>query len=226
MDATQPFSSTGPHGHRGRMRSRLLASEAALADYEVLEMLLFLGIPRRDTKPLAKSLINRFGSLAGTLEAGRDALVRTGLQERAIDALALVTEAASYLARPERIKRPLLGDWAALERHLDIPARTRQPASVSALLLNNRNQLLAEPSWEPGIAPGALATEMLRHALDQHATAAILVCNRPGSEPRLGRADREFHAAVQRAAAALSVTVHDLVVIGRGEWASLRQRSG
>ncbi len=224
MDATAPFSSTGPHGHRGRMRSRLLAAEAALADYEILEMLLFLGIPRRDTKPLAKSLINRFGSLAATLEAGRDALLRTGLPERAIEALALATEAAAYLARPERIKRAVLGNWAALEAHLDIASRTRQPAGVSVLLLNNRNQLLGEPAWEPGVDSGRLATEMLRHALDQHATAAILVRNRAGADARLGPDDHAFYAAVQRAAAALSVTVHDLVVIGRGDWASLRQR--
>jgi DNA repair protein RadC len=137
------------------MRGRLLANEAALADYEILEMLLFLGIPRRDTKPLAKSLINRFGTLA-------------------------------------------------------------------ALLLNSRNQLLAEPTW-PGIPdPAGFPRAMLRHALEQHASAVLLVRHGSG-RPRLTQADRTLFAAVQDAAGPLTVTLHDLVVTGQGGWTSLRQ---
>ena len=91
-----PFSSTGPHGHRRRMRERLLnAGAASLADYEILEMLLFLGIPRRDTKPLAKALINSFGSLAGVLTASCEDLSREGGLTDACAALIRLPELAA-----------------------------------------------------------------------------------------------------------------------------------
>ncbi|GAC1344668.1 MAG: DNA repair protein RadC [Acetobacteraceae bacterium] len=167
------------------MRTRLLANETALADYEILEMLLFLGIPRRDTKPMAKGLINQFGSLAGAIEADRRALSTAGLPPLAVEALDMVVEAAGVLARPEAITRVVLSDLASLERHLDVPTRTEEQPSISALLMNNRNQLLSEPSWAAEVDPGVLATEMLRHALDQHATAAILVRNRAAAPPRI-----------------------------------------
>ncbi|MBV8912365.1 MAG: DNA repair protein RadC [Acetobacteraceae bacterium] len=221
---TKPFTSTGPYGHRARMRGRLLAGEAALADYEILEMLLFLGIPRRDTKPLAKGLINEFGSLSAALEADRGALERAGVPRRAIEALDLVVEAAAVLARPDQIRRPVIADLAALEDYLDIPERTAQPPGISALLLNNRNQLLGEPAWDAEVPSGELTTEMLRAALDQHSTAVILVRNLGAAQPRVTEADRALHTQVSRAASPLSVVVHDLVVIGGSEWISLRQR--
>lgn len=223
---SKPFSSTGPHGHRSRMRGRLLGDETALADYEIVEMLLFLGIPRRDTKPLAKGLINRFGSLGATIGADRDALREAGLPPRAVDALGLVVEAAGILAQPETIRRPVVGDLLALEAHLDLKRRAAEPPSSSALLLNNRNQVLAEPAWEPDTPAPALARELMRHALDAHATAAILLRNAGGAAPAISVADRMLHAEARRAGAPLSVLVHDLVVMGRGDWLSLRQLGG
>ena len=221
---TKPFSSTGPYGHRSRMRGRLLTSEIALADYEILEMLLFLGVPRKDTKPLAKGLINEFGSLAGAIRAERAALVAAGLPETAYEPLAMVVEAAGILAKPEAIRRKVIADLTALEQHLDVPERTAQPPAISALLLNNRNQLLGEPSWDPGIAAADLSRELLRQALDQHATATILVRNVGPATPKIGAADRALHTELHRAGMKLSVAVHDLVVLGRGDWVSLRQR--
>jgi DNA repair protein RadC len=206
------------------MRGRLLASETALADYEILEMLLFLGIPRRDTKPLAKGLINQFGSLSAALAADRRELERAGLPSRAVEALNMVVEAAEILAQPDAIRRPVIADLASLELYLDVPERAAQPPGISVLLLNNRNQLLGEPAWEPDVTPGRLTTEMLKQALDQHATAAILVRNGGGSAPHITEADRALHTQASRAAGVLSVVVHDLVVIGRGDWVSLRQR--
>ena len=223
MDA-KPFSSTGPYGHRSRMRGRLLAGESALADYEILEMLLFLGIERKDTKPLAKGLINQFGSLSGAIGAERGALATAGLTAKAIEALDLVVEAATYLARPELIKRKVLADLASLERHLDLDERSAAAPGFSALLLNNRNQLLGEPDWPAEIAPGELARELMRQALDQHATATILVRNAGGVSPKIAAADRALHTEVQRAGSPLSVVVHDMIVVGKGDWVSLKQR--
>lgn len=219
-----PFQSTGPAGHRSRMRDRLLAGPAALADYEILEMLLFLGIPRRDTKPQAKGLINRFGSLAATLTAGRGPLRAAGLEQRAIEAFDLVAEAAAQLSRAESGERVMLGNWTALERYLNLPSRVHQPAAFGALLLNNRNQLLAEHRWQPDVDAATLGREMLRYALERHATAVILLRNQAEAQPVLTGADRALHARLEQAGAALSVLVHDLVVIGGGDWISLRQQ--
>ena len=205
------------------MRTRLLANEAALADYEILEMLLFLGIPRRDTKPLAKALVNAFGGLGEALRADRSALLRAGLPEQAAQAFAAVVEAAAVLARPERTDTVVLDGFPAVERHLDLPARARRGPALSALLLDTRNRLLAEPSWPAETEPAVFAAEMLRHALDRHATAAILVCNRGDAAPRISKGDRDLHARLTRDGAALSVAIHDLMVIGRSDWVSLRQ---
>ncbi len=205
------------------MRGRLLAGATALADYEILEMLLFLGISRRDTKPEAKRLINRFGSLAATITAGPPALRDAGLPQQAVEALELVAEAAVQLSRAERVERVILGNWSALEQYLDVPARTQQPPGLTALLLNNRNQLLGEHRWPPDTDADELGREMLRHALERHSTAVILVRNLGAAAPMLSREDRDLHARLERTAAALSVTLHDLLVIGRGDWISLRQ---
>ncbi len=220
----KPFSSTGPYGHRSRMRGRLLAGETALADYEVLEMLLFLGIPRKDTKPLAKGLINEFGSLSGAIAAARPALAAQGLPESAVTALDIVIEAAAILAKPDAIRRKVLADLASLERHLEPNERCAQPPGLSALLLNNRNQLLGEPAWEGEIGPSDFARELLGHALDQHATATIIVRNAGPAAAKITAADRALHTEVHQAGARLSVVVHDLVVLGKGQWVSLRQR--
>ena len=207
------------------MRTRLLANEAALADYEILEMLLFLGIPRRDTKPLAKSLVNRFGSLAAVLAAPPASLRAAGLPPPAIEALGLAVASAESLARPEQRPRPILDSWDALERHLDPRANQAGPPFTEALLLDSRNRLVAQPRLSAP-DPGALAHDLLRQALRHHASAVILVRHGPADRPAIGPADRAMHDAVTHAAAPLTVVVHDLVVTGQGHWISLRRSLG
>lgn len=209
------FASTGPHGHRARMRTRLAAAPAALADYEIIEMLLFLGIPRRDTKPAAKALINRFGSLAATFAAPPGALAGAVTPPRIAELFALVVESATVLARAEQHERVALCDWDALDRFLTAPSR--RPVGLSALLLNNRNQLLAECPL-PDDGPADATRVFLRHALERHATAAFLLRNTPAATPAVTRADQMLLAHAHRAAAALSVLVHDMVVTGQGDW--------
>jgi DNA repair protein RadC len=181
-------------------------------------MLLFLGIPRRDTKPQAKGLINQFGSLAATLSAPGHDLRGTGLPGQVVKAFALVLEAAEALAQAERVDRVLLSDWDALDRFLDAPARTRRPPGLSVLLLNNRNQLLGECRLDEEGATRSL----LRHALERHATAAILVRNLGDAAPAASKADRTLLLHIRDAAAPLSIQLHDMVVLGQGGWISLR----
>ena len=221
-----PFESTGPHGHRARMRERLLSRGAeALADYEILEMLLFLGIPMGDTKPLAKQLINVFGSLAGVLFATPSALARDGsLGPAAIEILGLPGPAAECLAAAETRSMPVLNNWDRLLEYLDVALRAAVPGQLRALLLDNRNRLLADEVVAS--EPGDLSYVLGGRALAVHATALILVRVLPAGPPEKGLAKREaaLCAPVARSLALLSVTLHDHMLVGQGSWISLRQK--
>ncbi len=201
------------------MRGRLLKDPAALADYEILEMLLFLGISRRDTKPLAKGLIMRFGGLAKTLMAGAKPLYEAGVPPRAAEAFGMIADAAEQLTKAEHRDPVMLRDHLALAGYLANGDRPwRQGWSV--LLLGTRNQVLADRACDAADAP-SVAGQVLREALGWHATAVILVRGSAGS-PEVTDADWAMFRIMQERAEALSITLHDLVVIGRDRrWCSL-----
>ena len=225
--APPPFRSTGRQGHRGRMRERLLSRGAdTLADYEILEMLLFLGIPRRDTKPLAKELINRFGSLSAVLTAEPERLARASgeLGPDAGAALGLPGQAASRLAAAEARERPVLNNWDRLLQYFDTALAGAVPGQLRVLLLDNRNRLLADEAVDD--APEQLTRRVAGRALALHATALILlrvVADGP-ADKTLPRREAGLCAQVATALAALSITLHDHVLVGAGTWVSLRQK--
>lgn len=223
----KPFASTGPQGHRARMRERLLASGPdSMPDYEVLEMLLFLGIPRRDTKPLAKATINHFGSLAAVLGASPAELrAAPGLGPDSVAALKLVEAAAERLSRAEAMERPLLNSWSRLMEYLE--ASPAGPAPLRVLFLDNRNRLLADEPWAvPPDAPPQ-PRDVLTRALELHATALILLQRHPpgraAGQPPAGREEAALSARLRRAASVLSVVLHDHLVLGGPEPVSLRR---
>ncbi len=225
-DTALPFASTGPWGHRGRMRDKLLGrGPDALADYEMLEMLLFLALPRGDTKPLAKAVINRFGSFAAVLAAPDQALRATpGLNTQAVVALKLAHASALRLARSEVRERPVLADWDALMGYLGMALTRDGEGEVRVLFLDSRNRLLADEAQEagPAIVAGPHPREVARRALELHATALILVRSRPGCDPVASPGEVQATARLREAAQALSIVVHDHVILGRGRWLSFR----
>ena len=211
MDPYRPsFESTGPQGHRGRMRGRLLARAEALADYEIVEMLLFLGIPRRDTKPKAKELLNRFGGFVETVTS--EGRVLSDMPSRVAEVFELVARSAVMLARAERVERVVLGDWDALDGFL--MRGSARAEGISALLLNGKHQLLAECR----LPEGEEMRVLLREALERHATAVFLVRGVGEGEVVPTGVDRRLLAQVREGAEALSVGVHGMVVAGRGDW--------
>ena len=220
------FSSTGPTGHRSRMRERLLSrGPEALADYEILEMLLFLGIPRRDTKPLAKDLINRFGSLSAVLTAPPEALSRQGgLGDDAITVLRLPEAAAQRLASAEARSRPILNNWDRLLEYFDTALAGAMPGQLRALLLDNRNRLLADEAVAG--PPAELPQILAERALALHATALILVRVVPQGpiEKALPKREASMCAEIGKALGMLSITLHDHMLVGGGSWVSLRQQ--
>jgi DNA repair protein RadC len=226
-DGTAPFPSTGPHGHRQRMRDKLLArGPDALADYELLEMLLFLAFKQGDTKPLAKALINRYGSFAGVIAAPADQLrALRGVGPHAVTALKLVQAAALRLAKAEVIDRPVLGNWDRLMDYLQVVLAREATEQVRVLFLDTRNRLLADEELGRGTVnhTPVYPREVVKRALELHATALILVHNHPSGDPTPSGEDIEMTREVKRAAAALGIALHDHVIVGRGRWTSLRQ---
>ena len=223
----QPFPSTGPRGHRGRMRQRVLAHGAStLADYELLEMLLFFAFKTGDTKPLAKSLINRFGSFAALLSAPTEHLLtNAGLGPHSVVALKLVQDAAIRLARAEVMDKPVLNNWDRLMDYLTAMLAREKIEQFRILFLDPRNRLIADEAQARGTVDHTpvYPREVVKRALELHATAIILVHNHPSGDPTPSRADIEMTAEIKEAARVLGVVLHDHVIVGNGRWLSFRR---
>jgi len=224
--ATKP----GPDaaGHRARLRKRLLEGGAeALADHEVVEYLLMTAIPRRDVKPLARALIQRFGGLAGVLNADAAALAKhPGMGETSAAALKVVALATRRLARAGVRDTPVLGSWQALIDYLTIDMAHLTVERVRVLYLNTQNRLILDDHVGDGSVDEAAIhpREIIRRALDLGAVALILVHNHPSGSPQPSRADIQITNRIAEAGRLLGIAVHDHVIIGRDGHVSLKAK--
>jgi len=218
----------GGKGHRARLRERLLGGGAeALADYEVLEYLLFAAIKQGDTKPAAKALIKRFGSLSAALNADANALQAVdGIGETSAAALKSVALAARRMARGEVEQKPVLGSWQALLDYLTIDMAHLTVERVRVLYLNAQNRLILDHHVGDGSVDEAAIhpREVIKQGLDLGATALILVHNHPSGNPEPSRADIQITNRIAEAGRLLGITVHDHVIVGRGSHVSLRAK--
>jgi DNA repair protein RadC len=208
-----------PSGNRARLRQRLLAGGAeALAEHEVIEYLLMTAIPRRDVKPLARSLIQRFGGLAGVLNAEPRALAaHPGMGETSAAALKIVALAARRLARDTLRDAPVLASWQALIDYLTIDMAHLTVERVRVLYLNHKNMLVHD--WHV-----TDPREVIRKGLDLGATALILVHNHPSGAPEPSRADIQITNRIAEAGRLMGIAVHDHVIVGRGGHVSLKAK--
>ncbi|MBC7431529.1 MAG: DNA repair protein RadC [Rubritepida sp.] len=222
-----PFPSTGPQGHRHRMREKLLfRGPEALADYEVLEMLLFAAFRTGDTKPLAKTLINRYGSFAQVLAARPDELVNApDLGMQVASAIKLVQAAALRMLRAEVLEQPVLNKWDLLMEYLTAALSREKVEQFRVLFLDSRNRLIADEAQARGTVnhTPVYPREVVKRALELHATALILVHNHPSGDPTPSRADIEMTAAIRDAAAVLDIVLHDHIILGNGRTTSFRR---
>ncbi|WP_260583602.1 RadC family protein [Sphingopyxis sp. PET50] len=213
-------------GHRARLRARLLDSGGdALADYELVEYLLALAIPRRDTKPLAKALLREFGSLAKLIGAEPEALRRIdGLGDGAIAALKIVQAANLRMLKGEIAGRSLLSSWDALLDYLRADMGALDIERVRVLYLNSRNMLLRdEIASEGSVDQSAIyAREVIKRALELGAAAIILVHNHPSGIPEPSRQDIAITREIAAAAAKLGIQLHDHIIVGDGDYRSMR----
>jgi DNA repair protein RadC len=231
LDLLEPLAPqagvAGAEGHRTRMRARLLtAGPDALADHEMLEMVLFLALPRRDTKPIARDLLTRFGSYAAAIAAPLQELRGVeGLGEAGAAALKLVQGAALRLAKAEVLHQPVLNDWDRLMTYLNTVLARERVEQFRVLFLDNRNRLLADEAQGRGTVnhTPVYPREVVKRALELHATALILVHNHPSGDPTPSREDIDMTREIVSAAAALSIVLHDHVIVGNGRWLSFRK---
>lgn len=226
--AVKNASSHAGTGHRERLRQRLLTGGAeALADYELLEFLLFSAIRQGDTKPLAKRLIGQFGSFSGVLNAAPRALAQVkGMGEASAAALHAVSVSARRMARGSIQQQPVLGSWQALLDYLAIDMGELKHERVRVLYLDTRNRLIDDHlAAEGSIDEAAIhPREVIRRAFDVGASALILVHNHPSGDPEPSRADIQITARIAEAGRLLNITVHDHVIVGRGSHVSLRAK--
>jgi DNA repair protein RadC len=222
-----PASPTSAEEHRARMRAKLLGSgPEAIADHEMLEMILFLAIPRRDTKPIAYRLVERFGSFSNAIAAPvRELLTVEGIGEAGAAALKTVHAAALRLARAEVMGRPVLSNWDALMGYLNAAMARERIEQFRVLYLDTRNRLLADEAQARGTVnhTPVYPREVVKRALELNATALILVHNHPSGDPTPSQDDILMTRQVAEAAAAVCVQLHDHVVVGNGSWVSFRR---
>jgi DNA repair protein RadC len=217
-----------PHylGHRDRLRERFAqGGPDALPDYELLELLLFQIIPRRDVKPLAKALIKRFGSFAEVLAAPPALLTEIdGIGDTTALQLKIVAAAATRLARGAVAARPLLSSWSAVLDYCRAAMAFDEREQFRVLFLDKKNGLIADEVQQRGTVDHtpAYPREVVRRALELSATAVILVHNHPSGDPSPSSADVRMTREIADAGKPLNVTVHDHIIVGRNGHASLR----
>jgi DNA repair protein RadC len=214
------------HGHRQRLRERLIAGGAEnLPDYELMEVLLFAGNPRGDVKPLAKQLIERFGGLAGALSADADDLLAVpGLGVAGTAALKSVREAALRLMKAELSERPVIGSWDRLIDYCRAHIAYGKIEEFHLLFLDRKNALIADERQQRGTVDHTpvYTREVVKRALELGASALILVHNHPSGDPTPSKADIAITRDIVAAAKPLGVTIHDHVIVSRGGHTSLR----
>jgi DNA repair protein RadC len=222
-----PNAPLSAEGHRARLRNRLLtAGPDSLADHELLELVLFLALPRRDTKPVGRALLSRFGSFAAAISAPLHELRGVeGLGEAGAAALKTVQAASLRLARAEVIGRPVISNWDALMAYLTAAISRERIEQFRLLFLDARNRLLADEAQQRGTVDHTpvYPREVVKRALELHATAIILVHNHPSGDPQPSRADIDMTRTIQTAAHALGIVLHDHVIVGNGSWFSFRR---
>jgi DNA repair protein RadC len=214
------------HGHRERLRQRFRsAGPDALSDYELLEMVLFSARSRGDVKPLAKTLIKKFGSFAEVVHAPETRLREVdGLGDKTITQLKLIAAAASRIAKGQLKPRTMLSSWETVIDYCRTSMAFADKEQFRVLFLDKRNQLISDEVQQVGTVDHTpvYPREVIKRALELSATAIILVHNHPSGDPTPSQADIQMTRAIIDIAAPLGIAVHDHIIVGKNGHASLK----
>jgi DNA repair protein RadC len=225
-DQSEPIEAPHYHGHRERLRGRFHgAGPDALSDYELLEMVLFTAQPRRDMKPLAKTLLKKFGSFAEVIHAPEGRLREViGVGDVTITQLKLIAAAASRIAKGQLEQRTMLSSWNDVIHYCRTSMAFADKEQFRILFLDKRNQLIADEVQQIGTVDHTpvYPREVIKRALELSATAIILVHNHPSGDPTPSQADIHMTKAIIDIAAPLGISVHDHIIVGKNGHASLK----
>jgi DNA repair protein RadC len=228
LNKKSSLAEAAPHylGHRERLRTRFRdAGSDAISDYELLELVLFRALPRRDLKPLCKELVAKFGSFAEVLAAPENRLAEIrGLGRSAITDLKIVQAAAARLARGQVQKRQVLSSWSSVIEYCRTAMAFADKEQFRILFLDKRNQLIADEVQQKGTVDHTpvYPREVVKRVLELSATAIILVHNHPSGDPTPSRADILMTEAIIDVAKPLGITIHDHIVVGKDGHASFK----
>ncbi len=212
-------------GHRARLRKRLFdGGPKALLDHELVETLLTLTIPRIDTKPIAKRLLDQFGGIGPLLSADAETLKREGVSDAAIGALKIAEATALRLLETRMEGRPVLSSWDALGDYLQAAMSHSPVEEVRVLFLNTKNMLIAnEAMWRGSVDEASMhVREVMKRAIAHGATAIIIVHNHPSGDPTPSQADVKLTRELVDAGRHMKIAVHDHVIVGSQGRTSLR----
>jgi DNA repair protein RadC len=213
-------------GHRERLKKRFLSDGAERwHDYELLELVLFGSLPRRDTKPLAKQLIARFGSFAEVVSAPVERLVEVeGVGRATALELKIIAASAQRIAKGGVARRKVLSSWASVIEYCRTSMAFAEREEFRILFLDKRNQLIADEVQQRGTVDHTpvYPREIVRRALELSATALILVHNHPSGDPAPSQADIRMTLDIREIARPLGIAIHDHVIVGRNGHASLK----
>ncbi|MEI6202255.1 MAG: DNA repair protein RadC [Enhydrobacter sp.] len=213
------------HSHRARLRERVLkAGIESLPDYELLELMLFYAIERIDTKPLAKRLLERFGTLGDIFAAEPEQLKEFEIDQRTLVLFRAMRESGRRLAERKVKDMPVLTNWQQLIDYCHAALAHEKTEQFRILFLDRKNVLIGDEVQQRGTIDHTpvYPREMVKRALALNAAAVILVHNHPSGDPKPSREDIEMTKEIQKAASALGIAIHDHLVIGRKGHASFR----
>ncbi len=212
--------------HRKRLRDRFMrAGSDALADYEMLELILFGALPRGDVKPLAKDLIAAFGDFNSVVSAPPQRLGEiVGVGDAVIRELKILEAAAHKMARTRILGRNAISSWDALITYCKTAMAYREVEQFRILYLDRKNMLIADEEQGRGTVDHVpvYTREVIKRALELNASALILVHNHPSGDPEPSQADIEMTREIETAAATMNITIHDHIIIGRAQETSFR----
>lgn len=212
--------------HRKRLRERFMSGgRTAVADYEMLELVLFRALPRQDVKPLARRLLDKFHDFNGVLSAPISILRQMhGVGDAVITELKVVEAAAHSLARARVVRREVISSWDALLDYCRTTMAHRNTEQFRVLFLDRKNIVIADEEQGAGTVDHVpvYPREIVKRALELGASALILVHNHPSGDPTPSAEDRAMTVRIADAADALGITLHDHLIIGKAREVSFR----
>lgn len=218
-----------PHyqGHRARLRQRFRVKGAdSLPDYEILELVLFRAIPRRDTKPLAKALLAKFGSFSEVINAADTRLREVkGVGDAVITELKLIRAAALLMMQSDLSKKDILSSWSNVIKYCTAAMAHEQREQFRIIFLDKRNQIISDEIQSEGTIDHTpvYVREVVKRALDLGATAIVLAHNHPSGDPTPSQADVKMTKEIVSALEKINILVHDHVIIAREGYTSMRE---